>query len=111
MMKRHGLNAKVGDICTICNATDETPILAEVVGFKKQQRFTYGYSDIKGIGPGDIVESTGSKAHIRSATLMGRTIDSMGRPIDGLGPFEIEQYYNVDATYTNPLGGQESIPA
>lgn len=104
MMEATGLNAKVGDICTICNAADETPVLAEVVGFKNSNILLMAYSDIKGIGPGSIVESTGSKLRIPVGdALMGRTIDSMGRPIDGLGSFEIKQYYHVDATYTNPL--------
>lgn len=40
--------------------------------------------------------------------LVGRTIDATGKPIDGLGEFNVKEYYNVDSTYTNPLKDRES---
>src|SRR5699024_9008350 len=35
--------------------------------------------------------------------LRGRIIDAMGRPMDGLGPFESERYYYVESPKINPL--------
>nr|WP_319488411.1 flagellar protein export ATPase FliI [uncultured Caproiciproducens sp.] len=104
MIETTGLKAKVGDICVIRNSNDDKSVMAEVVGFKNSNILLMAYGDIKGIGPGSLVRSTESKLRVPVGDfLVGRTIDATGQPIDGLGKFNIKQYYNVDSTYTNPL--------
>ncbi|MDF1494240.1 flagellar protein export ATPase FliI [Caproiciproducens sp. CPB-2] len=104
MIETTGLRANVGDICVIRNSNDEKTVMAEVIGFKNSNILLMAYGDIKGIGPGSLVRSTGSKLRVPVGDfLVGRTIDAAGRPIDGLGEFDIRQYYDVDSTYTNPL--------
>ena len=104
MIETSGLKANVGDICIIRNSNDEKTVMAEVIGFKNSNILLMAYGDIKGIGPGSLVRSTGSKLRVPVGDfLVGRTIDAAGRPIDGLGEFDIRQYYDVDSTYTNPL--------
>lgn len=104
MIETTGLKANVGDICVIRNSNDEKTIMAEVAGFKDGNILLMAYGDIKGIGPGSLVRSTGQKLRVPVGDfLVGRTIDATGRPMDGLGDFEARQYYDVDSDYTNPL--------
>ena len=104
MIEATGMDAKVGDICNIKDPVSGQNIISEVVGFKNNNLLLMAYSDIKGIGTGSIVESTGQKLRVPVGDfLVGRVIDASGSPLDGLGGFEKPCYYNVEATYTNPL--------
>jgi len=104
MIEATGLSANVGDICMIRDPIEQKTIMSEVIGFKNGNLLLMAYGDIKGIGLGSLVESTKSKLRVPVGSfLIGRTIDATGCPIDGLGDFNVKEYYNVDATYTNPL--------
>lgn len=105
MIEATGLNAKVGNICYVSEPTEPgTKLMAEVVGFRDETLLLMAYGDVKGIGPGSIVENTEHKLRIPVGDfLRGRTIDAIGRPIDGLGAFENPDYYDIDANYINPL--------
>lgn len=104
MIEVSGLSANVGDICMLSSENDPKEVMAEVVGFKNSNILLMAYGDIKGIGLGCLVRSTKRKLRVPVGDfLVGRTIDATGRPIDGLGEFDIKEYYDVDSTYTNPL--------
>jgi flagellum-specific ATP synthase len=104
MIETTGLRSNVGDICIIKNSNDDKTVMAEVVGFKDSNVLLMAYGDIKGIGPGSLVRSTKKKLRVPVGDfLIGRTIDAAGKPIDGLGDFDVKQYYDVDSPYTNPL--------
>ncbi len=104
MIEASGLSANVGDICMLSNGTDSKEVMAEVVGFKNSNTLLMAYGDIKGIGLGSLVRSTKRKLQVPVGDfLVGRTIDATGHPIDGLGEFNVKEYYDVDSTYTNPL--------
>ncbi|MFQ5612744.1 MAG: F0F1 ATP synthase subunit alpha [Anaerolineae bacterium] len=46
---------------------------------------------------GDLVKSTGRIASVPvSDALVGRVVDALGRPIDGKGPLQFEEYYPVE---------------
>lgn len=99
-----GPDAKLGDICTIFpDSEDEcVPIPAEVVGFKDKKTLLMPYEAVDGIGLGCIVENTGSPLMVTvSDALLGKTVDGLGRPIDG------EQIsgasYPVEATAPDPM--------
>ncbi|MCI1965314.1 MAG: flagellar protein export ATPase FliI [Oscillospiraceae bacterium] len=104
MMETTGLDAKIGDICKIGGQNGEPLIYAEAVGFRDSNVLLMAYGDICGVGPGSIVESTGHKLRVPVGEgLKGRTVDATGKPIDGLGDFEPEAYYDVDSSCVNPL--------
>uniref|UniRef100_UPI004056848F flagellar protein export ATPase FliI n=1 Tax=Acetatifactor sp. TaxID=1872090 RepID=UPI004056848F len=99
-----GPDAKLGDICTIFPDGEEdlSPIPAEVVGFKDKKTLLMPYEAVDGIGLGCIVENTGSPLVVTvSDKLLGKTLDGLGRPIDG------EQIsganYPVEATPPDPM--------
>lgn len=105
MIEATGISGKVGDICMIRDLVNtDTEIMSEVVGFRGSDILLMAYGDVKGIGPGSIVECTGHKLQVPVGDfLKGRTIDAIGNPIDGLGSFENPEYFDIDASYTNPL--------
>lgn len=104
MIEATGLSANVGDICMIKNQNGGQDIMSEVVGFKNSNLLLTAYGDVKGIGLGSLVHSTRRKLRVPVGDfLIGRTIDATGRPIDGMGEFEVREYYDVDSSYTNPL--------
>ncbi|MEG1437521.1 MAG: flagellum-specific ATP synthase FliI, partial [Oscillospiraceae bacterium] len=105
MIEVTGINAKVGDICTIYSADEsESTIMSEVVGFKEENVLLMAYGDIKGVSPGSFVQSTGCQLRVPVGDfLIGRTVDATGNPMDGMDDFEPTNYYNVDGTCVNPM--------
>lgn len=99
-----GLISNVGDICTIY-LDDGQEVLAEVIGIKNDITVLMPYQDVEGIGFGNVVINTNQKLTVSpSDALVGRTIDALGRPIDGgppLAPGKIN--YNINGNHSNPL--------
>ncbi len=80
-----GPEAKLGDLCRIYPADEETyrPIMAEVVGFKDRRTILMPCDKTDGIGLGCIVENTGEPLTVPvSSDLLGKVLDGLGR-IDG----------------------------
>lgn len=104
MIEASGLSSNVGDICILCNSDGQGSVMAEVVGFKNGNILLMAYGDVKGIGLGSLVQTTGRKLRVPVGdTLVGRAIDATGKPIDGLGELKTTGFYDVDASYINPL--------
>lgn len=62
------------------------------------------YEDIEGIGYGSAVHNTGSKLLIPVAdSLIGRTVDALGQPIDGGPPVEQPAFYPITGVSSNPM--------
>jgi len=81
-----GPDARLGDLCLIFPEGDGTqsPIMAEVVGFKDKKTLLMPYDATDGIGLGCIVENTGSPLRVTAGEeLLGKTLDGLGRPVDG----------------------------
>lgn len=74
-----------GELVRIATATG--PLLAEVVGFKDDEAVLMPLGEPRGLGPRCEVEPTGRPFTIRcGAALLGRVIDGLGAPCDGLPP-------------------------
>jgi flagellum-specific ATP synthase len=99
-----GPPVNIGEICHIYPSKSKTPVKAEVVGFKNNKMLLMPFNTLCGIGPGSTVESTGMPFTIPvGMSLIGRTIDGIGEPIDELGPINAEEHYSVDGSESNPL--------
>lgn len=104
-----GPDAKLGDICRIYPggkgeflSGEALPIPAEVVGFKDGKTLLMPYGPVDGIGAGCQVENTGIPLQVEvSEALLGRTLDGLGRPVDG-SRFEGVPYL-VEAAPPDPL--------
>ncbi|MDR0804682.1 MAG: FliI/YscN family ATPase [Oscillospiraceae bacterium] len=85
-IESRGPQCSVGDVCKIISRSknsDREPITAEVIGFVNGNVLLMPYTDTEGIGPGDLVENTGTKLEVRTGkSLRGRIIDALGFPLD-----------------------------
>ncbi|MDL2252725.1 flagellar protein export ATPase FliI [Ruminococcaceae bacterium OttesenSCG-928-I18] len=99
-----GPTSSVGDVCRI-GLSDGREVLAEVVGFKESKVLLMPYEDTEGIGYGSTVINTGRKLEIKICDeMIGRTIDALGRPMDGKGPLpDTGIPYSVVGEAANPM--------
>lgn len=104
MVEGSGPAASIGDICGIMPVNSDTPLEAEVVGFKKGRVLLMPLQTIQGLGPGCKILSMGRKASIGVGNgLLGRVVDGLGNPIDNKGPIEFTDEYPIYADPINPL--------
>lgn len=99
-----GCQTRIGDLNIIEDPQHSQHILAEAVGVNEDRTILMPYDDISGIALGHYVQATGSKLKIPVGDfLTGRIIDATGSPIDGLGEFTANQYYQVEHKSINPF--------
>jgi flagellum-specific ATP synthase len=80
-----GLRANVGELCTIAVGRNVEEVVAEVVGFREGSTLLMPLGEMTGIGPGNLVSPTGRPFRLPvGEELLGRVIDGLGRPLDGL---------------------------
>ena len=99
-----GPDAKIGDVCRIMKP-DRTGngILSEVVGFKDGKTQLMPYQITDGIGLGSIVENTGKPLVVKvSDGLLGKTLDGLGRPLEGELPDDMVDY-PIEAAPPDPM--------
>jgi type III secretion protein N (ATPase) len=80
------------------------PLLAEVEGFRGDEAILLPLGDTRGIGPDSAVTPTGRTFAIRCGeALLGRILDGLGQPCDGLpAPAGLEPW-DVDRPAPDPL--------
>ncbi len=77
--------ARVGDVVRVHRRGE--PLACEVVGFDGGAAIAMPLGSLAGVGPDDEVEATGGPVAVRAgASLMGRVVDGLGRPLDGGAP-------------------------
>jgi flagellum-specific ATP synthase len=82
-----GLEAEVGEVCSIDTGRGRAAVPAEVVGFRAGRTLLMALGEATGIGPGARVSATGKALRVDvSDNLLGRALDGLGRPLDDLGP-------------------------
>ena len=88
---------KIGEICELNNPWEEDwKLLAEVVGFSKDAALLTPLGEIEGVSSSTEVIPTG-KSHFVGvkSSMLGRVLDGLGNPMDGLGPIDAEEFYPV----------------
>ncbi|HVO38583.1 MAG TPA: FliI/YscN family ATPase [Spirochaetia bacterium] len=91
-----GPAAKVGELCQILVPRGHGTVWAEVVGLRGKTVQLMPYDEMEGIEVGNIVIGMGEDLRIPvSAKLLGRTLDSMGRPIDAKGDIGSDEWYSA----------------
>lgn len=82
------------------------PLMAEVVGFTKDEVFLSPLGEMIGIGPSSEVIPMRIALHIKvGPQLLGRVLDGLGRPLDEdtKGPLVLEESYSVINPPPDPL--------
>ncbi len=95
---------KMGEICLIKRAG--TPLLAEVVGFTKEEVILSPLGDMSGIGPSSEVIPMRMSMQIKvGPELLGRVLNGMGEPLDEetKGPLKLKESFPVINTPPDPL--------
>ncbi len=95
---------KIGEICLI--KREGEPLMAEVVGFTKNEVFLSPLGDMQGIGPASEVVPLRLPLHINVGQgLLGRVLDGMGNPldVDTKGPLNLTETYPVINSPPDPL--------
>jgi flagellum-specific ATP synthase len=78
-------SATVGTLCEILPLDGGDAVAAEVVGFREGHTLLMPLGELRGLGPGSLIRVLRSSATLDcSNRLLGRVIDAMGQPIDGL---------------------------
>jgi flagellum-specific ATP synthase len=108
VMEASGLRLPVGAVCAIA-PEGGVPIDAEVVGFEDDRLYLMPLSDVAGLRPGALVvpledpvqpprllQPRHPRRRVEDRSrwlptgerLLGRVVDALGRPLDGLGPLD-----------------------
>jgi len=104
IIEADGPKSSIGDLCYIYNTHNSSPIYSEVVGFKEDRILLMPLGSMEGIQPGAIVINTGSSLRVSVGDqLLGRVLDGLGNPIDGLGNVNCFDTRSIYAPTINPL--------
>lgn len=101
-----GMDCQIGEVCEI--RTGPTASLpSEVVGFRDNRTLLMPLGDMQGVQPGSQIFPlrTFFRAPVGMA-LLGRVLDGLGNPIDGLGPLENIDRTPINASAPHPLNRQ-----
>lgn len=104
VMEATGLDVSLGSICRVRPLSGSGEVLAEAVGFHANGVLLMPFGELEGIHPGSSVEAMGRSPHIEVGHgLLGRVLNAMGDPIDGLGPLRRDTRVPLAGVPINPL--------
>jgi len=84
LIESQGPQACVGELCRINLKNNSESIIAEVIGLNGSTVQLMSYSDIQGVKIGCEVIASGTMLSVPvGSVLLGRVVDSLGRPADG----------------------------
>jgi flagellum-specific ATP synthase len=99
-----GLDTGLGELCRLTSFGDERSVLAEVVGFHERGVLLMPLGDIGGLHPGSMVQPLGRSFGVDVGPgLLGRVLNGLGHPIDGLGKIETKARVPLMAEPPHPL--------
>jgi flagellum-specific ATP synthase len=104
LIESRGPSAVIGEVCQIIVPKGKGRVWAEVVGLREESVQLMAYTEFEGIEVGDLVIASGELLSVPvSDGLLGRTLDGMGKAIDGLGEIHSRVLYPAIASPPNPL--------
>jgi len=104
VIESRGPAVSVGDVCLIEGLRGGRRVQAEVVGFRGERVLLMPLGQLGGIAAGASVAASGRPLRVPVGhELLGRVLDGLGRPIDGLGPTGARRTRPLAAEPPNPL--------
>lgn len=104
IVESQGPAVSVGDLCYLPSSNGTRDTMLEVIGFKDNNVLLMPLGQMPPIRVGETVIAAGVKSEIGvGENLLGRTIDALGRPLDGFGEIKTESSYPLNRNATNPL--------
>jgi flagellum-specific ATP synthase len=103
-----GVQVEIGEVCMVgdgrngVGGRDSVP--TEVVGFRGGRTLLMPLGELHGIGPGTSVHPTGAPFRVAvGEPLLGRVIDGLGNPLDGVGAPQGVSWRNTTAAPPDPM--------
>ena len=107
VIESDGPNVGLGELCLVRSVRDEFSVRAEVVGFREHRVLLMPLGDTAGLHVGCEVAAADRPPLPRtSPELLGRVLDALGRPYDGLGMLPVERGLKANPTPPHPLRRQ-----
>ena len=104
VIEADGPPSSIGDLCHISSKLGDSPIPAEVVGFKEDKVLLMPLGDMEGLKPGSTVINTGGALEVKvGSELLGRVLDGLGQPIDEYGSLKTNRAHSTKINKINPL--------
>lgn len=98
-----GPACKLNDLCRITSKDGTQQVMAEVVGFRDNRVLLMPFDSVEGIGLGATVENTKEPLKVYvGEELLGRSLDGLGRPLDGK-ELCLKETYPIEAPPPDPL--------
>lgn len=103
IIRVEGIRVFIGEVCEVFLKGSEKVVLAEAVAFQESAVLLMPLDEIQGIGPGTFVKPTGKSLQVpMGSNLLGRTLDGLGRPLDGKPIYTVASV-PVDRSPPNPF--------
>ncbi len=104
VIESRGPSVTVGEHCEVLNADRSISTPAEVIGFRKNRVLLMPLAECHGVGPGHLVVARGTHFTAKvGPQLLGRVLNGLGQPIDGLGPLTGDERVSIHAQPNNPM--------
>ena len=99
-----GMEVGLGELCRVTSHPDGRSVLAEAVGFHERGVLLMPLGEMDGLHPGSSVTPLGRSFGVDvGPQLLGRVLNGLGHPIDGLGQLQIDARVPLAAEPPNPL--------
>lgn len=103
VVEASSLDVALGELCRI-ESQGRPRVTTQVVGFHERGILLMPLGELEGIHPGATVRPMRRSLDVRvSDALVGRVVDGLGRPLDGLGPIGPATRYPLSAEPPHPL--------
>ena len=107
IIESEGPNVGLNDLCLVRSPRTDFSVSAEVVGFREHRVLLMPLGDTSGLHVGCEVAATDRPPLPRPGPeLLGRVLDALGRPFDGLGMVPVDRGSSNAGTPPHPLRRQ-----
>ncbi len=107
IIESDGPNVGLGELCLLRSPRADFSVQAEVVGFREHRVLLMPLGETAGLHVGCEVAALERPPLPRPGPeMLGRVLDALGRPFDGLGMLSVEQSENATGTPPHPLRRQ-----
>jgi flagellum-specific ATP synthase len=107
IIESDGPNVGLGDLCLVRSSRGEFSVQAEVVGFREHRVLLMPLGDTMGLHVGCEVAACDRPPLPRTGPeMLGRVLDALGRPFDGLGMLPVERVAGATGQPPHPLRRQ-----
>ena len=107
VIESDGPNVGLGELCQIRSSRDDFSVRAEVVGFREHRVLLMPLGETAGLHVGCEVAACDRPPLPRtSPEMLGRVLDALGRPFDGLGMLPLERIAPQTTQPPHPLRRQ-----